>query len=215
MKRLVLSAAVTVSALTLIAGCDGGNDTTTSPADNSRSTPTNAPDARAGTDTKAAPEATPIGDPGDGDMLAGRGDRADWKNLVTACPNDGQKVIVQKVVTADVTGDGTYDALVARSCEAKTSYWPSTVEVFDGASSSAKPRRVGVLLADVGASDQPWLTSLRVNGSTIAIEAYGVDKNSANACADLTFTYRYRLISGAVKRTARDVGNANKCLPVG
>lgn len=158
---------------------------------------------------------TRTSDPGDGDMLAGRGTDADWKKLVKPCPNDGQEPVVQKVITGDVNGDGTYDALVARGCEARTSYWPSTVEIFDGASSASSPKRLATLLTDVGPDDQPWLVSLRVDGGAVVIKAYGVDKHSANGCPDLTFTYRYRLDGKVAHREQRQVANANKCLPVG
>lgn len=217
MRRAVLFAAVALSALTLSAAC---TEAATSPADGSGTGPAGRP----GTPATGAPSAgAKAGGPGSGrgaptgeeDQLAGRGDRADWQKLVTACPDSGQRVIVQKVVTADVTGDGTYDALVARSCSVRSSYWPSTVEVFDGASPSTAPRRVSILLKDVGAADRPWLTSLRVTGSIVTVAANGVGRTGAQSCPDQSLTYRYTVLGGAVQRTAREVRTARDCLPVG
>ncbi|WP_433295857.1 hypothetical protein ACQP2F_36920 [Actinoplanes sp. CA-030573] len=214
-----------LAALVLLAGCTtqattSPSATTAAPAGSSKAaaTPTSDPgdgegDGAGGGKPVASPTRT--SDPGDGDMLAGLGTDADWKKLVMPCPNAGQKPVVQKVITGDVNRDGTHDALVARSCEAQTSYWPSTVEIFDGASPATSPRRLATLLADVGPDDQPWVVSLRVDGGAVVIKAYGVDEHSNNACPDLTFTYRYRLDGKGAHREQRQVANANKCLPVG
>ncbi|MEV4703379.1 hypothetical protein [Actinoplanes sp. NPDC049316] len=105
---------------------------------------------------------------------------------------------------ADVTGDGMDDALVARSCEARTSYYPSTVEVFDGASQSTHPRRLATLLREVGPADQPWITKLRVTGRQVVIEANGTDSRDDNACPSVSFTYRYRYSSDGFQRVGRD-----------
>ncbi|MCA2218209.1 hypothetical protein [Jidongwangia harbinensis] len=137
----------------------------------------------------------------------------DWSTRVQACPNPGQPVIVQHVATGDVDGDREPDTVVARTCEPSTSYWPSTVEVFGSAED--KRRRLGVLLEDVGATDRPWVTKVAVDNGTVVVEAYGVDETSEGNCADLNFTYRFRYAAGAFTREARDVGNANKCQPVG
>jgi hypothetical protein len=72
-----------------------------------------------------------------------------------------------------------------------------------------------VLLEDVGATDRPWVTKLAVENGTVVVEAYGVDETSEGGCVDLNFTYRFRYAAGAFTREAREVGNANKCQPVG
>ncbi|GAA3342395.1 hypothetical protein GCM10020358_37230 [Amorphoplanes nipponensis] len=225
LKRVALLTSVPLATLALAAGCTSAGGPAQPPVSGSAAVPpataTGTPAAATGTPAGDAGDGAggsgdaAGGDPGDGGMLAGLGEDADWKKIVKPCPNDGQRVIVQRVVTADVTGDGTYDAVVARSCEAVTSYWPSTVEVFDGTSPSTRPERVGTLLADVGPADEPWLTTLRVNGREVVIEANGVDDSSSKGCADLGFTYRYRFTGGSFKRVAREVGNAGKCLPTG
>jgi hypothetical protein len=154
------------------------------------------------------------GDPGDGDMLAGLGTDADWKKYLKACPDSRQKILIQKVTTGDVNGDGTYDALVGHACSPITSYWPSEVDVFDGASSTSAPKRLGTLLADVGASDSPYLDSLKVKNGTVVIGAYGAEAGGDRTCLSTYFTYQFKFKSGKFTRTARTIGDANHCANV-
>ncbi|WP_229071005.1 hypothetical protein [Actinoplanes sp. DH11] len=135
---------------------------------------------------------------------------------LSSCPNAGQKTQVQEQMTKDVTGDGVPDTLVARTCEASTSYIPSTVEVFDGAAGTGRPRRIGTLLKDVGPTDLPWYRSMTVDGETITIEAYGVSEGGVQACADLKLTYTYAYAGDSFRRTARNAAKVDDlCLPVG
>ncbi|GAA4608550.1 hypothetical protein GCM10023107_87180 [Actinoplanes octamycinicus] len=143
-------------------------------------------------------------------MLAGLGSDADWKKYLEPC-DAPQKVLIQKVVTADVNGDGTFDALVAHACSPITSYWPTVVDVFDGASSSAKPKRLGTLLQDVGPDDLPYLDTLKVKKGTVVIEAYGVDKHTNQSCPSIYYTYEYKYTGAKFTRTSRSAGNANQC----
>jgi len=161
--------------------------------------------------------ATRTSDPGDGDYLfgAGAGDTALLRKIVRPCPNEGQKVIIQKVLSADVTGDGDGDLIVGRTCSSTTAYWESTVEVFDGRSTRTSPRRLGTLLTDVGPTDAPWLAKLSADGHVITAEAYGIDSRTTKACADIYFTYQYRYSDGSFKRVSRQVGNAAKCPQIG
>ena len=137
-----------------------------------------------------------------------------WSEVVEPCPHDGQKVVVRTVLsTYDVTADGVEDTLVLRGCEASTSYWPSTVEVFDGTARPEKPRRIGALLK--GSKDVPWVTELRVIKGYVVLPAYGLSKGAPAACPDLNLTYRFRYTGGKFQQTWRDAGKAAECLPVG
>jgi hypothetical protein len=51
-----------------------------------------------------------------------------------------------KPVSADVTGDGSPDAVVALTCATNNGSHPDQVGVFDGASNPASPRRIAVLI---------------------------------------------------------------------
>lgn len=221
MRRTGPLTALPLLALMLVAGCADGSAApapTGVPSAPGSSAQGRSASAPSGMSSRTAPTSTPataVGDPGDNGMLAGLGDQADWKSLVEPCPNTGQKPVIQKVVTADVTGDGTYDAVVARTCESSTAYWPSTVEVFDGTSQSKQPRRVGTLLTDVGKTDLPWATQVRVSGRTVTVEAYGVDAHTTQACPSIAYTYRYTYDGGSFRRVGRDVGNANTCPKIG
>ena len=137
-------------------------------------------------------------------------DPAAWTDSVEPCPNEGQEPVVQGVLLADATGDGSADAVVSRSCAASTSYFPSAVEVFD-----SSRKRVGVLLKDAWVGDNPWLTGVRVNGDAVVVEAHGSSGAQGNACADLDLTYRYRWTGSGFEQADRKVSKVDDCLPVG
>ncbi|WP_436529844.1 hypothetical protein [Actinoplanes sp. HUAS TT8] len=148
---------------------------------------------------------TPAGDPGDG---------GNWFAALAPCPNKGQKVEVEKMTTGDLTGDGVDDVAVARTCTAITSYWPSTVEIFDGAAGGEKPKRIATLLGDLGSADVPAVQSLKVNGRVLTITAYGVSAKAPTACPDLKLTYEYKYSAGTVARTSRKAVTSKDCLPI-
>ncbi|GAA2883820.1 hypothetical protein Acy02nite_07610 [Actinoplanes cyaneus] len=147
----------------------------------------------------------PVGDPGDG---------GNWFGALKPCPNKEQEVEVQKMATGDLTGDGVADVLVARSCTAITSYWPSTVEIFDGAAGGEKPKRIGTLLGDLGPTDVPAVQSLKVSDRVLTITAYGRSKMAPAACPDLKLTYQYKYSGGQFARTNRNAVTAKDCLPI-
>ncbi|BCJ39503.1 hypothetical protein GCM10010168_62490 [Actinoplanes ianthinogenes] len=119
--------------------------------------------------------------------------------------------MIQKVITADVNGDGTFDALVAHACSPITSYWPTVVDVFDGTSPAAKPKRLGALLQDVGPDDLPYLDTMKVKNGVVTIQAYGVDKHTDQSCPSVYYTYEYKYSGAKFSRTSRVAGNANHC----
>ena len=195
-------AALPLVALAFAAGC-----TATSPA--------GAPAPPSGPPALSAPApAAPSGPPSGPASAAEPGslptEPAAWLTLVEDCPNEGQKPVVQGVLIADATGDGSADAIVSRSCEASTSYFPSAVEVFD---SPEKP--VGVLLKDAWVADNPWLTDVRVSDGVVIVKAHGSSGKQGNACADLDLTYRYRWTGSAFEQVDRKAVEAEDCLPVG
>ena len=185
----------------LAAACDSA---TAVPAPGVTTSPTTPAPATTSPTTTSPAVTSPVAEPTKKPV-------ADPAKMVTACPNAGQSAIVQADVTADVTGDGVPDRVIARSCTALTSYWPSTVEVFDGAGDD----RIATLLGDVGPTDLPWVTRVTVAGRTITIAASGVSQHGTQACADLGLTYTYRYAGGGLRRTGRDAVNAGHCLPVG
>ncbi|WIM93187.1 hypothetical protein ACTOB_005158 [Actinoplanes oblitus] len=223
LKRAGLFMSVAVGALALTAACSSSDSTaagstsgSSAAAGSGAATTAAATEAATGATTAPAQgtpvrtKATPTSDPGDGDMLAGLGADADWKKFIEKC-DAPQKVMIQKVVTADVNGDGTFDALVAHACSPITSYWPTVVDVFDGASSSSKPKRLGTLLQDVGPDDMPYLDTLKVRKGVVTIEAYGVDKETDASCPSIYYTYEYKYTGAKFARISRGAGNANHC----
>ena len=213
---------VTTAALTAACSADGSTPGAAGPPSASVSTtsaaePTAEPAAEPTARPTARPTTEPTGkstgsDPGDGDMLAGLGTDADWVKFLERCPDSRQKVMIQKVVTGDVNRDGVHDAVVGHACSPVTSYWPSEVDVFDGASSSRKPKRIGgTMLAEVGASDRPYLDGLQVKDGVVVIKAYGVDEDTEPACPSIYRTYRYKYAGGEFKRADREASNANHC----
>jgi hypothetical protein len=148
-----------------------------------------------------------------GGNLASVGDGGDWDVFILECTDPGQEAVVQTVVNADVTADGVADALIARTCDTPTSWVASTVEVFDGASPAQRPWRVGEpLLRDVGGTDKPWLTGLRVQDGVIVVEAGGTD--GGDSCPKLRLTYRYQLKGTVFERLDRTVVKSPTCLPI-
>lgn len=224
---LLTTAALTVA---LAAGCSDSTTagtaptTSTVPAASAAATPTSDPGDNglkttpAGTGGKATRTsdpgdgaATPTSDPGDPNG-SDAGDGGNWFKAAKPCPT-GQAVEVQKLAFGDVTGDGVDDALLARACEPITSRWPSTVEVFDG-TTAEKPRRLGVLLADVGKADFPTVMDLSVSGGVLTVKAHGVGADSPQACPNLKLTYKYRYSGGELTRTGRTVTTSSSCLPL-
>ncbi|MEV6302319.1 hypothetical protein AB0M02_23085 [Actinoplanes sp. NPDC051861] len=143
--------------------------------------------------------------------LASLGKRVKWDKLLTPCGR-GELVVVQDVAIADVTTDGTPDAVVARACEGDTEYSPSTVEVFDGGSPAAKPRRLGTLLDDAG-NDKPYVSGVSWSGGAVLIKANGVDESSDATCPEVVFTYSYRYSAGAFQQDSREVRPDDTCGP--
>ena len=126
-----------------------------------------------------------------------------WATLVKPC-GTGELISIEKVKTADVTGDGVRDPFVARACEGADLMGPATIEVFNGASTTTVPQRIGTLLGDV-AKDKPVLTKLTVDKEVVLVEASGVDEASDATCPEVTFTYRYRFAGDTFTREERKV----------
>jgi hypothetical protein len=159
------------------------------------------------TQSSAGKPGKPAGKPSPGPK------RPDWRKAVLPCPQD-LRVVLQRVTTADVTKDGVPDTLVTRSCVASTSYYGSTIEVFDGTAAPQSPRRIGVLLRDVAGKDKPWATKVVIIKGIVTVQANGLGPRSDNACPDHRFTYRYQFSKGQFRLIWRDFGKAEKCLPV-
>ncbi|MFF0374019.1 hypothetical protein [Actinoplanes missouriensis] len=224
LNRAALLTAVPLAALALISGCSESSASSATPAASTSSSPAAAAatsttstaaastvsPAAASTTSPAATSTSPTTGGGTSPI-----DEINWVNTVQDCPNDGQKSVVQKVISADVTNDGTPDALIARTCEATTSYFPSTVEVFDGGSLVTEPARIGTLLAEAGPTDQPWFTGLTTKGTEVTVTANGTSGKKGNACADLSLTYSYRLTGGKFEQVQRKAVDSPDCLPVG
>ncbi len=169
----------------------------------SASTPSAAP-------TTAKPVATPVKTAKPAPAIDGD----DWIPALAPCRSDEQKVEVEKIVTEDLTGDGVDDVVVSRSCTAITSYYPSTVEIFDGAAGSRQPKRIAALLA--GDLDMPSVRSVKISGRTLTITAHGVGKKAPAACPNLKLTYDFKYSGGKVVLTNRKAVTVTSgdCLPV-
>ncbi len=185
--------------LVLVTGCTGDGPAPDAPAPAS---------ASAGGEPAAEAE-DPAG------SLASVGENGDWDVFIEECENPEQEAMVQLVTLGDVTGDGTADALVARTCDASTSYFPSTIEVFDGASPAAGAERVGKpILTDVGPTDQPWVTGMTVKDQVVTVTAHGTGSDDSNSCPKLELTYRYRFQGTAFEQVDRAAVKSAACLDV-
>ncbi|BCJ40543.1 hypothetical protein GCM10010168_81230 [Actinoplanes ianthinogenes] len=217
-KKIVLFVGAAAIAL-LATGCSE----TAKPAATSAA-PAPVPSSPAPVATTSAPAAEPTSGSGAEPVAAvpvksakpksagDAGDGGNWTAALAGCPFDGQEVQVQKLVMADVTGDGVDDALVARTCTTTTTHWPSTVEVFDG-TTGAKPKRLGTLLAEAN-DEGPWYVSSSVSGSVVTVKAYGYSAHTPLACPDLRITYKYGFSAGTFTRTSHQATKAKDCLPI-
>lgn len=134
----------------------------------------------------------------------------DWARQIKSCPFPNQRMRVNMIVKGDVNGDGTPDTLVVDSCDASTSYWQSTVEVFDGTSTPSATRRMGILLTEQ-VDDQPVAQHVAVSGGIITITGIGTGIHATKACPDLDLTYRYRWTDGAFRLVARTAQQRSTC----
>ena len=110
------------------------------------------------------------------------------------CPSAEQQVVVDKVAYGDVTGDGVDDAVAVLSCTTASSANPLRIEAFDGSSSPAHPRSIGVLIP----FDDPLYVEqvdIAIDGRTIQLSGAGVGPDAALAAGPTvrftqSFTYR-------------------------
>jgi hypothetical protein len=122
-----------------------------------------------------------------------------WDRHVRDCSVDeggsGLGTVIDEVVKGEVTGDERVDTLVVDRCESSTSPWPQVVEVFDGASDPAAPRRLGLLLD--GDPEYPRDVNVTVEpGGRIAIVGRGLSATAPLCCPDLTLRRMYRYDGG-------------------
>ncbi|MEU4423477.1 hypothetical protein AB0F81_22855 [Actinoplanes sp. NPDC024001] len=189
-KRAVLLTTVPMMAIALVAGCTSDSEPEPQPT------------------TAVEGGAAAVDKP---NTVASIGDKVTWERFVEPCKS-GELVVVQDVAAGDLTGDGAADAAVARACEGVDEYGPSTVEVFDGASSVDQPKRVGTLLSDAG-TDKPYVDSVAFTGGALVIKANGVDETSDAACPEVVFTYQYKFADGAFKQEKRETVPDETCGP--
>ncbi len=130
------------------------------------------------------------------DRLAG----VEWERHVRDCSADaggsGLGTVIDTVAKGEVTGDNQMDTLVVNRCESSTSPWPQVVEVFDGASDPAAPRRLGLLLE--GDSEYPRDVNVTVEpGGRVVIVGRGLSPDAALCCPDITVRRVYKYEGGA------------------
>ena len=117
----------------------------------------------------------------------------DWSRFARSCAvadgGSGLGTRIDDVVRADLNADGHPEAFVVDECESSTSAWPQQVEVFDGATDPAAPRRLGVLLADDPV--HPRSVAITVNGGRVTITGTGLSDDAPLCCPDLTIRRVY------------------------
>jgi hypothetical protein len=179
--------------LILLAGCTSGGESTPTPS--ASPSASDLPEAEA-----------PAGN------LAGAGKDADWDTFILPCEDKAKEAVVQQVVTADVTGDGIADALVARACES------STVEVFDGSSPAQRPWRIDqpLLSSPTAELRRPWVTGLEVKSGEIIIKANGhaIDA-AAKTCRKDRLVFAFKLAGTDFTQLRLENNPTGSCLPAG
>jgi hypothetical protein len=218
-RRIVAYTTLSLTAALLVAGCSSSADKAAPAAPTVSATTAPAPTATAGKPAAGKPTATKTGTK-TGTAPTGQGGGGLQQQLADAdfvpegfaddvkpCPYPEQKPIIVMVRSGDVNGDRVPEMLVVRTCTAFTSYWPSSVEVFDGASPVNTPRRIGTLLEDKAVRlDSPNVYDVRVSKGVVTVVANGVDAKTDNSCPNQTFTYRYQLSGEKFRLLDRKVG---------
>jgi len=115
---------------------------------------------------------------------------------------------------ADVTGDGKKEAFVAVACVASTSSWPDRLEVFDGASDPAHPRRIATLLDYQDGTDEHGIRigrnfgipqSITISGRTVTVVSLGYVPTDANCCFSRQITDTFTWNGSGFTRGPRSV----------
>jgi len=123
----------------------------------------------------------------------------DWPRFLAHCPIGealGYGMKIDEVVKGEVTGDGFPDTLIVDSCESPTASNPQTVEIFDGNSDPAAPRKLGILMA----KDPDYPRRMKVTVSPdrrIVVKALGLQPESPRCCPDLEIVAEFAWRDGA------------------
>lgn len=129
----------------------------------------------------------------------------DWTKFLSRCPIGeprGFGMKIDEIIKGEVTGDRYPDTLVVDSCDSPTASNPQMVEVFDGSSDPASPRRLGILLERD--PDYPRSVKVRVGPDrTILVEATGLQPDSPRCCPDLTIVASFRWQDGKFANVSR------------
>ncbi|MBU2670366.1 hypothetical protein KOI35_43380 [Actinoplanes bogorensis] len=141
------------------------------------------------------------------------GDYSEWVPYMKGCPYDNQDIVIQAGTQVDVTKDGVRDTIITRTCEASTSYWASTIEIFKNTGNPIGAQRIGVLLEDVAKADEPVVQEVNIKNGVIEVIGYGTSAKGSKSCPNLTLNYRYEYQGGSFKRIQRTVGTSPECLP--
>ena len=133
-------------------------------------------------------------------------DAVDWKTVAfdalrcrtnSSVPDQAQ---VDTVTHADLTGDGTAEAIVAASCRTTTATNPVQVFVFDGARSTAPLKRLLV----IGKGQYLRNAELTTKGRTLTVTSEALSDTAPRCCADLRITQRYSWNGSAFTRDGID-----------
>ena len=146
--------------------------------------------------------------------------KVDWTKAVTetdlGCngptgPNNGE--LVDEKQFADVTGDGKEEAFVAVACRGITESWPDRLEVFDGASDPAHPRRIATLLDYQDGTDGTngnglRIQSIMISGKMVTVVSDGWTPGECFACGDQQATDTFTWNGSGFTRGPRSVVQA-------
>ncbi|MGH8962559.1 MAG: DUF4232 domain-containing protein [Jatrophihabitantaceae bacterium] len=128
---------------------------------------------------------------------------ADFKDLPhpdLGCANaqEGNRVEVTKVVSADVTGDGAADAIVRMDCLHAASEWPDWVFVYSD--TSGHPKVVATLITN---RDSTYVPTISTSDRTVTLGLLTWSRYAAGCCADLHYTQQFIWTGSGFDRGSR------------
>ena len=130
-----------------------------------------------------------------------------WTDVVPlVCPYaaEGYPLLTERVVAADVTGDGLAESVVVSVCDQSAGVNPRDVRVYDGASDPARPRQLGHLVTVRDPAFVRAILAVTVEGDAVRIIGEASSPPTVLCTCHLRFRQRFVWSNGAFSAESRE-----------